>query len=817
MRWSSSPLLAAALAVPFLTLALAAPAWAACGDGRIDGSEECDDLNLDDGDGCSATCDVEWGWECTDASFSLDFAEVVAPGGTPPSWSLSSDRRTVTQSRNADAAVYMTNLNATWTELTFTLRVNTSSDDDFIGWAVAYDRGERTSTSADWLLFDWKRGDQAYDSCTGLRGLAMSRVTGPVSEREMWCHNGDVREVRRGATLSRTGWVNGRTYTVRMRYTTSRIQVWIDDVLQIDETGTFPEGNFGFYNFSQEAIQYTLVSPVDRSICGELDSDDDGLTDLEELDLGTDPFDADTDGDGSIDSLDCAPTDPRTYPGAPELCDGLDNDCDGVIPAVELDLDDDRYVACVIHEAGWFGPDRILGGGDCADDDAARNPGATEVPYDGVDQDCTGEDLCDVDRDGFHAGIGECFGVDCNDADLAIHPRADEVWYDGVDQDCDGWSDYDADRDGVDTSEHPREDGTFGEDCDDRDRAVNPSATEVWYDGVDQDCDGWSDFDADRDGHDTAWHRQPNGAIGEDCDDADPTIFPGAPSLPDGKDNDCDGITDTTDSDGDGIPDEIEWRLGTDPLRADTDGDGIWDGVEVGASWETPTDTDGDGTIDALDDDDDGDGLPTADETGPTSTPRDADADGTPDYLDTDSDDDGYLDAVEGLVDSDGDGVPDARDLDSDGDGVPDADEVDGDTDDDGAQDRVDPDDDGDGWSTRVENGWNPRAIAGAPDYWAEQAGWEPRDVDDDDAPNYLDPDTDGDGRPDAEEGSGDTDCDALPDVLDPNDDDGPCGSSSARVETFQSGACQGASTTGAPAVFWLGVLALAGVRRRRG
>ena len=59
MRRFSSPLLAAVLAVPLATFALAAPAWAICGDGRIEDAEECDDLNTEDGDGCSATCDVE--------------------------------------------------------------------------------------------------------------------------------------------------------------------------------------------------------------------------------------------------------------------------------------------------------------------------------------------------------------------------------------------------------------------------------------------------------------------------------------------------------------------------------------------------------------------------------------------------------------------------------------------------------------------------------------------------------------------------------------------------------------------------------------
>ena len=126
----------------------------------------------------------------------------------------------------------------------------------------------------------------------------------------------------------------------------------------------------------------------------------------------------------------------------------------------------------------------------------------------------------DVDEDG--DGYTEAMG-DCDDADASVNPGAEEVWYDGVDQDCDGGSDDDADRDGVPN----------GDDCDDNDDTVNPDAEEVWYDGVDQDCDGRSDFDADGD----TWDD------GDDCDDANADVSPDAEEVcNDGIDNDCDGV-----------------------------------------------------------------------------------------------------------------------------------------------------------------------------------------------------------------------------------------------------------------------------------
>ena len=62
---------------------------------------------------------------------------------------------------------------------------------------------------------------------------------------------------------------------------------------------------------------------------------------------------------------------------------------------------------------------------------------ATEVPYDGVDQDRDGSDLVDVDRDGW-AGV-LAGGPDCNDSDPTVRPDAWDRYGDRVDRDCDGW------------------------------------------------------------------------------------------------------------------------------------------------------------------------------------------------------------------------------------------------------------------------------------------------------------------------------------------------------------------------------------------
>jgi len=101
------------------------------------------------------------------------------------------------------------------------------------------------------------------------------------------------------------------------------------------------------------------------------------------------------------------------------------------------------FLVLALGCGGYTDPDKADADGDgypgatdCVDDDPTIHPGAEETPYDGIDQDCDGADLVDVDQDG--AIAAEAGGDDCDDTDGEVSPLWDEVCKDGKDNDCDG-------------------------------------------------------------------------------------------------------------------------------------------------------------------------------------------------------------------------------------------------------------------------------------------------------------------------------------------------------------------------------------------
>ena len=343
------------------------------------------------------------------------------------------------------------------------------------------------------------------------------------------------------------------------------------------------------------------IHPDAVEVCDGIDNDCDELVDDDDdsLDMGSaTTWYEDADGDGfpvetSNQVLscvqpsgyapeadwDCDDDDDTVYAGADELCDGLDNDCDGVIPEEEVDTDGDGWVNCTIDAGGWDGP-VVTGGGDCGGDDESIYVGAPEL-CDGQDNDCDG-DLDPTEEDDDADGWVECAldadgwdgatisgGEDCDDEADDVYPGADE-YCDSIDQDCDGdtrdddsldtstWyadDDQDGDGDSATTTEAcDQPSGYVGndDDCDDDDDTVYDGADEL-CDGQDNDCDGSQGADEDDDDGDFyvectidagGWDGNSSILDGDDCDDGDTSINPGASEICDGIDQDCDGSAD---------------------------------------------------------------------------------------------------------------------------------------------------------------------------------------------------------------------------------------------------------------------------------
>jgi len=461
------------------------------------------------------------------------------------------------------------------------------------------------------------------------------------------------------------------------------------------------------------------VNPGESEICDDIDNDCSGVAD--DVVDNVWYFDQDLDGYGSdiavVDGCeietegpgqwvaqtgDCDDLDPEVNPDAEEICDDVDNDCDGSIdPSTSTDAtawfadeDGDSYGDVDEYEIACEAPEGFVGDwSDCNDANPLVNPGETEV-CDGVDNDCDGTadetdgnpDVLtlwdDDDADGFGDDAAGSFvacpadgfveqGGDCDDGDPAISPDADEIC-DGLDNDCDEVIDPDNSLDVL-----------------------------TWY--ADADGDGWGECLEDTDAcTSTLACDQPTGYVDTtgDCDDTDADVNPGEAEVCNDVDDDCDGTTDVgatdagtwyPDSDGDSFGN----ASGTVVTQCDqpsshvadsTDCDD-WDSASYpgadeycdGADNDCDGVTDSDSSVDATAwyDDNDTDGFGDADSssvscTAPSGTVSDAtdcdDTDssvypGADEYCDTqDNDCDGDIDEEAGdtyYADTDGDGYGD--------------------------------------------------------------------------------------------------------------------------------------------------------------
>ncbi len=553
------------------------------------------------------------------------------------------------------------------------------------------------------------------------------------------------------------------------------------------------------------------------------------------------------------DGGDCDDANEGVRFGGPEICDGQDNNCDGKVDEGFPDTDRDRDADCVDGDDDDDGdPDEE----DCDRLDAAVHHGAQEL-CDGIDNNCDGRidepgAACviyylDADRDGFgvtteavctcgpHGEHTATEPGDCEDGDPGIRPDARELC-NGLDDDCDGGVDEDFDI-GVECEPAPSgpcwrgriecsESGAGPVECVDWKphgsstvcsgfscaggllrfpKLCDGRGTCVDYGGTTCGAYACLDEESCRSSCTELAHCRPGFAcIGgrcapitpacggpDDCSDGDPctadvcTLERVCVNLP------MPGCGETSDSDGDGVHNaedncpEVENKEQDDSdgdgvgdvCDKDKDGDGVLeDGDESGEPGDAPCasrqthrcddscpahenpgqeDTDGDGAGDACDDDDDGDlvadGLDNCPLT-PNDGQKDSDNDGVGNLCDEDVDGDAVKDEDDNCADepnadqgdADGDGIGDVCDRDRDGDGIPNKTDNcpnatnpnQADLDGDSIGDACDEDTDGDAEADGVDN--CPRV------HNTDQA-----DNDGDGVGDPCDPDDDNDGLPD--------------------------------------------------------------------
>jgi uncharacterized protein (TIGR03382 family) len=426
------------LACGFAALtAMAQPAEAVCvgnaPDGLIGVTEGCDDNNTVNGDGCSATCEIEGEYTCArPVSFSeIDYEDF--PGSTAM-WVSPNGPQSGIQVVNTAAPSVILFDDAMQGTYAMRVTVKEVNDADFIGLALGFKPGYPINPNADYLLIDWKQtledGVPAGIRLAHVRGVPTGIGTHsmhPIAQRT--CTNPTnacARQLAVGRRLGTTGWQDNTPYELRLTYRSDRLELRVDGKLELDlkpadfpgefTNNMFPAGQIGFYVLSQEQVEVTNLAPRAPSYCN--------VTSLEPKDLytrtGTPSVTIDTpsllkDTDDALDRASVSVVSVTGGATATVQPDGTitvvpdDPSRPGTYVVTVYACDDDKMMAdcdtatVTVH----YGDDFVDSDGDGIPDSLDDCPRVADPDQPDVDGNGVG-DLCedDVNGDGIPDGLG---------------------------------------------------------------------------------------------------------------------------------------------------------------------------------------------------------------------------------------------------------------------------------------------------------------------------------------------------------------------------------------------------------------------------
>ncbi|MCH2247167.1 MAG: Ig-like domain-containing protein [Crocosphaera sp.] len=193
----------------------------------------------------------------------VDLSNWTKEGTTNADWQLSGNQNQLVEITNETSpSFFLSPFNFIDGTVNGTIQVNTTGDDDFIGFVFGYqspvaDLGDATN-DYEFLLFDWKQGDQSSGGEFAAEGYTLAKVDGVISDvvAGFWGHTDSNVELLATDYSTENGWNDNQEYEFSLTYTSDRILLKIDGETIFDENGTFDPGRFGFYNYSQPNVRY---------------------------------------------------------------------------------------------------------------------------------------------------------------------------------------------------------------------------------------------------------------------------------------------------------------------------------------------------------------------------------------------------------------------------------------------------------------------------------------------------------------------------------------------------------------------------------